>query len=124
MSTLKYVKWEEVNRYIDSVAAYYKYAKVPGVYGLPRGGLVFATMISHKMNIPMLLAPHPDCIIVDDIADTGESLIHYQLNSSKETRPKYHITTMFAKPRSSVLPELVFTTTDDATWIVFPWEEY
>lgn len=124
MSNLKYVKWEEVNRYIDTVAAYYKNAELSGVYGLPRGGLVFATMISHKLNIPMLLAPHTNCLIVDDVADSGESLIHYCYNSSGKAAHNYHISTMFAKSQSSVIPELVFTTVTDDTWLVFPWEEY
>ena len=59
------VNWKEIEEYINKVSIYYQNKNVVGVYGLPRGGLVFAVMLSHKMNIPLLLAPVNNCIIID-----------------------------------------------------------
>ena len=118
----RYVSWEEVENYVNYTAKEYKNTELKGVYGLPRGGLVLAVMISHRMNIPLLMAPIQDCLIVDDICDSGESLLHYEQNSSAFDKPLYHITTMFYRENASVNPEL-FMEYKYNDWIVFPWEE-
>lgn len=114
------VKWEDIEKYINKVVEYYKDKNITGVYGLPRGGLVFAVMLSHKLNIPLLLAPVENCIIIDDICDSGESLLHYTTNRYDSN--KYHITTMYYKENNLVKPELWFKEKTD-NWIIYPWEE-
>lgn len=84
-------------------------------------GLIFAILLSHKMNIPLLQAPIENCIIIDDICDTGESLVHYNKNSSGIDKPKYHITTMFYKSNELVEPEFWIKEKENK-WIVYPWE--
>ena len=116
------VSWDEIQCYVNAVVQRYQGEKIPGVYGIPRGGLIFAVMISHKMNIPMLMSAVEGCIIVDDIADSGETLIHYQNNSSGSRKKKYFITTMYYKESSLVKPDYYYKVKEDR-WIVFPWEE-
>lgn len=116
------VTWQDIEDYINYVYANYKDEKITGVYGIPRGGIILAVLISHKFNIPMLMAPIEDCIIVDDICDSGESLVHYQNNSSGDKKHKYHITTMFYKKNDLVEPELWYKEKEN-NWIVYPWEE-
>ena len=94
------VKWEDIDKYINKVSEQFKNKNITGVYGLPRGGLVFAVMLSHKLNIPLLLAPITGCIIVDDICDSGESLLHYTTN--KYDNNKYYITTMYYNKNSQI----------------------
>lgn len=116
-----YVDWQEVERYIQQVQNRFA-GKVNGVYGLPRGGLVLATMISHRLDIPLLMAPHKGCLIVDDICDSGESLLHYKKNSSGDTKTDYTITTMYYKDNDlKVEPDFHMFMKGDL-WIVFPWE--
>ena len=115
----QWIKWEQVEEYINEVFDYYKDKNITGVYGLPRGGLVLAVMLSHKLNIPLLMAPINNCIIVDDICDSGESLLHYVTN--KYDNNKYHITTMYYKRNNLVEPEFYLYYKDDE-WIVYPWE--
>ena len=115
------VSWQEIEEYINKVKEYYKNKEITGVYGLARGGLIFAVMLSHKMNIPMLMAPIDNCIIIDDICDSGESLLHYYKNSSGNKINKYHITTMFYKNNDKVRPEYYFKEKEDK-WIIYPWE--
>lgn len=117
----RYVDWFEVNKYISYVAEFYKNQNINGVYGIPRGGLIFAVLLSHKMNIPLLQSPMENCIIIDDICDTGESLLHYSKNSSALDKPKYHITTMYYKKNNLVQPELWMNEKKNE-WIVYPWE--
>lgn len=117
----KTVDWAQLENYVEKLAESIqnKMTKVTGVYGLPRGGLVPAVMLSHKLNVPLLLAPCEGCIIVDDIADTGVTLKHYAEKGFK-------IAVLWYKPRSVVVPD--FYAVKDSrgkmggAWIVFPWE--
>ena len=71
-----YITWSEIEEYLNAVIQDIKKRglKPSGVYGLPRGGLIFAIWLSYKLDIPLLLNAAKDCIIIDDIADTGRSL--------------------------------------------------
>ena len=111
-----------VKKFIKDVAKHYKDANVSGVYGIPRGGMILAVYLSYKMNIPLLLAPYENCIIIDDISDSGETLKHYRYNSSGQESHKYHIVTMYYNESSAVKPDYFrYYKTDK--WIVYPWEE-
>ena len=117
-----YVSWEQVDNFVDSLLneVEEKGLNFSGVYGIPRGGLVLATLISYRLNIPLLLAPAKNCIIVDDIADSGRSLLHYTENDTQFN--KYYIATMFYCERSAVKPDFYQFNKEDK-WIVYPWEK-
>lgn len=115
----EYVSWEQVEDFVREVAEEYKDKGITGIFGLPRGGLCMAVMLSNKMNLPMLLAPANNCLIVDDIADSGRSLIHYTENDTQFN--KYDIVTLFYDERSIVKPNL-YRYKKNGRWIVFPWE--
>ena len=119
----EFVTWNDVEEFIDRLVLEYEDMDIPGVYGLPRGGLIFAVMLSHRLHIPMLAAPVKNCIIVDDICDSGESLVHYVNNSSGECTCDYYIVTMYYKKNKfGIIPDFwQFEKKDN--WIVFPWEE-
>ncbi len=117
-----YVTWEDVTTFLNELVNHLdnKNIKPCGVYGIPRGGLVMATLISYKMDIPLLMAPAEGCLIIDDIADSGRSLCHYTENDTQFN--KYFIATLFYHNRSIVKPHYTkFEKIDE--WIVFPWEE-
>ena len=117
----QYVTWEEVENFVREVKTRSE-SLYTGVYGVPRGGLVLSVMISHALSILLLHAPTNGCIIVDDICDSGESLLHYFKNTSGNGRNNYHIMTMFYKQNElGVVPEYYAMEKKDK-WIVFPWE--
>ena len=119
----RYIDWYNVQKYIESVYYAFKDDDVTGVYGIPRGGLILAVLVSHKMNIPLLQAPIENCIIIDDICDSGETLVHYAKNTSGREVPKYHITTMHYKKNDLMEPELWYDYKNtENEWIVYPWE--
>lgn len=117
-----YVTWQDMEDYVDELVKELKKKKIKptGVYGVPRGGLILATLLSYKMDIPMLLNASKGCIIVDDIADSGRTLLHYTENDTQFN--KYFISTMFYHERSLVKPDFYKFKKDDK-WVVFPWEE-
>ncbi len=119
-----YVSWQAVEKFVTDVNNFIRneYPDCTGVYGLPRGGLALAVMLSHKLSIPMLISPTPGCLIVDDICDSGESLLHYTKNTSSPDKPKYITATMFYKDnRLGVKPDIYWKTKGE-DWVIFCWE--
>ena len=105
------------NRFIDGVkeiADRVSGFDIDSIYGIPRGGHVVAVYLSHLLNLPVVKTPRRRTLIVDDIADTGETLTPYR---------EYKIATLYYHKQSKVLPDVwVFEKTDD--WVLFPWENY
>lgn len=115
----KYLTWNQFESFIhDAVTTVNQLQKKPtGVYGLPRGGLPIAVTLSHRLGIPLLLAPTPGCIVVDDISDTGTTLQHY-LDSG------YIIITWATRAKwTKVVPFFSGLVVNDDSWLVFPWEQ-
>ena len=109
------VTWEEVESFIHALASIVKVKKVTGVYGPARGGLPLAVMLSHACDIPLLSAPFKNCVIVDDIADTGQTL-------GKYAGKKFFIATMYYHPDCVFQPDF-YQKVKQSSWIVFPWEK-
>lgn len=91
-----------------------------GVYGIPRGGSCLAVLFSHLLGIEHLTAPRPGCLIVDDISDTGDTLLQYK---------DYPCTTftVVAKEASKCIPDyfgiyIPENSPNANAWVVFPWE--
>lgn len=113
------VSWQEVTEFVNKISQIHKEKHFTGVYGIPRGGLVPAVMISYALKIPLLMAPSHGCIIVDDIADTGRSLCHYLVNETQMT--DYFIATIYYHNRSIVRPNY-YMKDKGSDWVMFPWE--
>ncbi len=118
-----YVTWEEVEEYLNAVIEDLKNKgiKPTGVYGLPRGGLIYAIWLSYKLNVPLLMNAAEGCVIIDDISDTGRSLYHFRDNRSQFNT--YYITTMYYVNDSLVKPDFYFREKVVGDWIVYPYEE-
>lgn len=117
-----FVTWKQVEDYVDAVVTHVKKNNIPidGVFGPPRGGLIFAVMLSHRLHVPLLMHPYGNCLIVDDIADTGQSLIHYR--RMEMLLDPFFITTMFWVRTSSVKPDFYWKEKKTDAWVVYPWE--
>lgn len=117
-----YVSWKDLEEFIDSLIEEMNKQnfKPTGVYGIPRGGLIPATLISYKLDIPLLMNASKGCLIIDDIADSGRTLLHFTENDTQFN--KYFIATMYYHQRSIVKPNY-YKFEKNNKWIVFPWEE-
>ena len=118
-----YVTFNDIDDYLNRVREEIKVRdlKPTGVYGLPRGGLIFAIWLSYKLNLPLLMHAADNCIIIDDISDTGRSLYHFTENRSQFN--KYFITTMFYVKDSLVKPDFYYKEKQVGDWIVYPYED-
>lgn len=118
VDNIKYVycDWKKVDNIVKELVRQIRGAgkNYDGVYGVPRGGLLLAVMLSHRLDLPMLLFPTKDSLVCDDISDTGVTLENLKCKS---------IACMYKTQWSSVLPEFyVESKTDVSSWIVYPWE--
>ena len=128
----RYVKWWEVKEYIDNLVErlktdeYFHLEECPGIFTFPRGGFILATLLSYKLDLPILSNPAKNCIIIDDIIDTGITMKKY---SDLVNDKNYFITAMFMKDNQ--LEEEAeyqcfanyFEYIKKDEWIVYPWED-
>ncbi len=61
-------------------------------------------------------------LVVDDVADTGESLLVIKSYLESKRPNQVKIATIFIKPWCKVMPDYFVSRTD--AWIIFPWEYY
>lgn len=87
-----------------------------GVYGFPRGGLVLAVKLSHRLKLPLLMAPAEGCIVCDDISDSGETLEKYTKSG------KYTTATLLMRDGTRAVPAYIGERVTSHGWIEFPWE--
>lgn len=113
-----YLSWEDFGIMVDNLVKKIKKSrlKFDGVYGIPRGGLIIAVCLAHKLNIPLLyVTPSPDDLVVDDISDTGKTLYSYDYKKTA---------CLFTTPWTKTEPDFwVGEKLKKKDWIVFPWEE-
>jgi hypoxanthine phosphoribosyltransferase len=64
---IKRISWQEVSDWITTISDDVKEMRFDYLYGIPRGGLVPAVMLSHQTNIPLLLDYSYEGICPEDI---------------------------------------------------------
>ena len=88
------------------------YPNIDSVMGLPRGGLIPAVLISHELDLPFVLHPGKNTLVVDDINDTGETL---------SKAPGAYWAVLHNKPTSK-FKDCIYAKEVGEQWIVYPWE--
>tara|TARA_B100000965_G_scaffold289924_1_gene247743 strand:- start:2047 stop:2433 length:387 start_codon:yes stop_codon:yes gene_type:complete len=108
------LSWKEFEECVFSISKECQNKHFKGVYGFPRGGLCLAVSLSHSLKLPLLEEPINNCLIVDDIYDTGytlEKIRHLKGSETyvwiSKTKPTWWNTYKYIKANE---------------WIVFPWE--
>lgn len=111
------VTWEHAKEMVEKLNSQIQESgiKFDGVFGIPRGGLPLAVMLSYRLEIPLLLYPTQDTLVVDDISDNGFTL---QRMKNKKIATLFSTDWTITKPDWFVEKKL---SKDD--WLVFPWEK-
>ncbi|WP_456475074.1 phosphoribosyltransferase [Candidatus Pyrohabitans sp.] len=147
---MKYLRltWEDIEEQCLTLAREIKAKKVPFdlIIGIARGGWVPARLLSdmldsdelHTMRVkfytgigevaekPVILHPTQidvtgkKVLLVDDIADTGKSLIIARRHLEERGAGEIFVVTLVKKPHSEINPDLYVKETD--AWVIFPWE--
>ena len=113
-----YITWEQINKFAfeefvqDGFLRKFEY-----VYGIPRGGMPLAIMLSHALNLKLTFSILDKTItlIVDDVADTGKTL--------KQFSTKGFTIVTFAWHKKSTVKPYRHSYNKKDNWLVFPWEE-
>jgi hypoxanthine phosphoribosyltransferase len=116
-----HLTWKDIEDAIESIA--YRVSnsgiEINSITGLPRGGMIPAIMLSHKMNIPFQTsAPTApgNVLIVDDICDSGETLRRFKHEK------RFYTATIHHKQTAAVEPTFWYSLVKEGDWIVYPWE--
>ena len=111
---MRSLSWPDFDQAVERIAQLVGDRHLNGIHGIPRGGLVLAVALSHRLELPLLPEPQPGCLVVDDVFETGLTLApHRQLAGAElvvwisKVEPVW-----WRAVEVSPSPE----------WIVFPWE--
>lgn len=116
----RYVSWSEIDRGCDVLArriANNSDFDIRSVAGIPRGGLVVAVIVSHRLGLPYTTSASKS-ILLDDIVDSGKIM-------SKWVKVfNYKITgALYYKESSTFKPNFYYKIIPENVWLVFPWGE-
>ena len=122
------LSWDDIKDVVDKVVEKIEnLEKKPwSIYGVPRGGLIPATWISHKTGISYYqinaaqiskMADLSHILIIDDICDSGKTV-----KEIRENYPKVKVACLYHKETASETPDIYGEIVGDE-WLVFPWEE-
>lgn len=119
-----FVTWDEFDILINYLVAQIEVSgkKYNRILTFKRGGLIPAVVLSHRLGITNLtierqrvfIIVDDKLLVVDDITDSGETLIPYA--GKDDTLTLYGKTTSEVKP--TYCPKWVMP----QVWVVFPWE--
>lgn len=118
---IKKVTWSDVGSYLNAVSERVNSHDFSGVYGIPRGGSVLGAWLAHKLYLPLLSEVNSNCIIVDDVCDSGHTLREL-IDSLDQNSSQCFVTVMFYNLDSSVQVDYFYSNKED-NWVAFPWEE-
>ena len=112
-----HITWECVDGLVNDLVKQIKKSdkQYSCIYGIPRGGLIPAVMLSHRLNIPMVNVITSGCLIIDEIADKGNEL----------SKPEYHgfdVAVLYRRYNCPIKPTYNSWVFNSDDWIVFPWE--
>jgi hypoxanthine phosphoribosyltransferase len=116
-----HISFEEVNLLVEKIVKKVKDKPLKNVYGHPRGGLVPAVMLSHKLGLPLILnleEVNKNTLFVEEIIDSGKTLLELEnkLNGAL-------VVCMTKRYTSKFEPFYFAKLIEDDSWLVFPWEE-
>lgn len=122
--TKRFLDWKSIEAAVESLALDIERSgfDYEAVTGLPRGGLVPAVMLSHRLGIPFFFndkdSEHfTNFILVDDICDSGLTLQRYS-----KYKDNIKTATIHYKLTACYEPDFWYETVSDVEWLVYPWE--
>jgi hypothetical protein len=111
---MRHLSWQEFDRAVEQIARIGAGRSSNGIHGIPRGGLVLAVALSHRLELPLLSEAQPGCLVVDDVFETGRTLAPY--------RDLEEATLLVWISKAEPLWWQAVEVDPSPDWIVFPWE--
>jgi hypoxanthine phosphoribosyltransferase len=108
----EYFSWKDFDLAVIDLAKRLEGKNFKNVYGIPRGGLILAVALSHRLSLPLTDSVSDATLVVDDISDSGKTLLPYRTNG---------IATIHRVIGTQVEPDYCYRVRK-ADWVVYPWE--
>ena len=112
------VSWWDIQDLIKDLAEKIPF-EVPladSIYGIPRGGLIPAVMLSHATELPLVQTIGKNTLVVDDMTDSGVTM---------DKMPGLYTAVLYHKPHtSSFTPNVWSKLHEGDEWLIFPWEKF
>jgi len=146
--------WKDVEKLVDILEQKFmkEKKKYDFIIGINRGGLIPSVMLSHRLgsthgvhtvhsyngtekrqlkadlylSMVGFIHSHNTVLLVDDIADSGES-IQASLTRIKKLDSdikNIDVATLHYKPKSIYIPQYYAKKIDNDIWIDYPWEQH
>jgi hypoxanthine phosphoribosyltransferase len=111
-----YLSWDDISQLVEILCEKIitELPNIDSVFGLKRGGLIPAVMVSHKLGLPWSDVMLPNTLVIDDIADTGITL--------KNTIGCYTATLHYKPHTSCYKPNIYAQIHEGNEWVIYPWE--
>lgn len=118
------ISWSEYEHYSELLAQFVDQSEeeYKCIYGIPRGGLPLATIMSHYLDIPITNTIESSSLIVDDICDSGHTIKRMLREIPLKNGESPDVATIFLRSSSIYLPKYYIKELDDTYWIDFPYE--
>ena len=122
MTEKVFISWSWVDHQINVIAdKLNNTSEFVAVTGVPRGGLIPAVMLSHKLGLKYIpyqqaVSKRRPVLVVDDIADSGFTLTEVGSKGFKTA-------TLCIRYSTQYTPDYYGEEVTDDRWLVFPWEE-
>lgn len=115
---LTYLQYDEMCQQL-AILIKEKFPEINSIYGIQRGGSVLAIRLSHLLKLDYItnkddIIPQ-FTIIVDDLSDSGETLINFCDYNI------YRTATLFEREGTKFKPDISLSLITDE-WIEFPYE--
>lgn len=122
MTKINYT-WEDFEKDFSHLKkAIYNYKGIiKDIYAVPRGGLIFGVKLSYLLDAPLLLDEKKisgRTLIVDDIADTGNTLKRLLKNKNY-----FSVVTLWVGPDPTFKPTMSCRLKTSQEWVIYPWEQ-
>lgn len=142
-----YPSWDSIEASVLALcdqlaAAGYTAENGARIFGVARGGLIPAVLVSHRLDVPFAgsihhqtrdsagpgerglwdwesLPPMSRDVVVEDIVDTGKTARELKLIPMFANAP---IAALYAKPRGKPLASYFVEEVEQDVWVYFPWE--
>jgi hypoxanthine phosphoribosyltransferase len=111
-----YLSWDDVNDLVDILCEKIitEQPQIDSIFGIARGGMIPAVMVSHKLGLTWSNVMLPNTLVVDDICDTGYTLKNC---IGGYTAVLHH------KPHTACLTPTIYASLHEGDeWIIYPWE--
>lgn len=115
--------WQNFDDAVEVIVSHVKAERhllyIQRIYGVPRGGLVLAVKLSHRLGLPLAtleeVVAYGHAFIVDDISDSGNTMKHI-------SKLAVCTATIHVVSKTVCMPDIWVEQRAKDAWVVYPWE--